>query len=379
MGERRQPRRIWVPIAVVLGVTVVGLFIVALGRYRGRAAASIGSQPSVRIVDSPSVADVPATVSTVAPPSNAGNHPKPSTAAPSRFPNLSQFRVDPDSTSAPSSANPDLFDFVDRPRTQAEARAAQLAWAKKIGTEVELRNSLGMEMVLIPPGRYRMGSPPSELHRTPLEDQVEVTLTQPFFLGKYEVSAREYASLAFTAEQPNDWEGPARKLTSPSAFDFCARLSEREREANLIADGCLYGLPTEAQWEYSCRAGTHTVYSFGNTARADQARFGNSQAEIDKLKLPGAIRRGDFPPNNFGLYDMHGNIAELCVDQLSALPGGVDPIGKSSIGGERRIARGGFWFWKAEYGRSASRLPNLEGGEGTGLRLAYFARRGPPP
>ena len=158
-----------------------------------------------------------------------------------------------------------------------------------------------------------MGSPKDETNRFDDEEQVAVTLTQPFGLGKYEVTQGQWKSVMGT----EPWEGqssvqigednPATYVSWDDATEFCKKLTQRE------STGEEYRLPTEAEWEYACRAGTTTAYSFGDDEKqlGEYAWFNGNALDVDE-KYAHAV--GLKKPNPWGLHDMHGNVAEWCSD-----------------------------------------------------------------
>lgn len=262
-----------------------------------------------------------------------------------------------------SGANPGVL-CADPPHTEApfdnaQARQHQAAWARHLKTDVEWANSLGMKLVVIPPGKFTMGSQESEEIRDDNEDQVQVTLTHSFWLGKHEVRQSEWQQIMGT--QP--WQGaengrdgdqyPATSVTWEDAREFCRKLTHRERHAGRLASGWVYELPTEAQWEYACRAGTTTAYSFGanDADLGDFAWFERNAQAIDEKY---AHQPGQKKPNPWGLHDMHGNVWEWCRDKYSdTLPGGRDP--EVTERGSLRVVRGGSWSLNYWFCRSAYR------------------------
>ena len=180
-------------------------------------------------------------------------------------------------------------------------------------------NSVGITMKLIRPGTFAMGSDKGGSDELPI---TQVTFTRPFYIGVYEVTEKQYAAVMGGAGT----DAPKTSVSWNEAMEFCQRLSAKE--------GISYTLPTEAQWEYACRAGTTTAYSFGDSWSGELAR----------------------QPNPWGLYDMHGNVWEWCLDWYAdKLPGGsvTDPTGPSS--GSLRVFRGGGWCLFPRLCRSAIR------------------------
>ena len=199
-------------------------------------------------------------------------------------------------------------------------------------------NGVQMEFVRIPAGTFMMGSPTSEVGRDNDESQVRVTISRPFYLGKYEVTQKQWRAVMGT--DPSEFKGddlPVEMVSWDDANAFCEKLTSRERAAGRLPQNMKFTLPTEAQWEYACRAGTTTRFYTGN-AESDLARaawrVGNSGSKTHAV--------GQKAPNAWGLYDMHGNVREWCADWYdSSLRGGTDPSGASS--GSRRVNRGGGW------------------------------------
>lgn len=226
------------------------------------------------------------------------------------------------------------------PASREESQAAQSAWAKHLKLPAERENSLGMKLVLIPPGQFRMGSPESEPgRRETLEGAVDVTLTKAFYIGKYEVTQHEYDAVmgsnpswfrkeGFGREQVQDLDTthfPVENEDSLKAKAFCQKLTSRPAEQSHLQSGWEYRLPTEAQWEYACRAGSAAAFHWKEAASVNVANLGAY------AKLPGALGRtttvGSYPANAWELHDMHGNVNEWCADGLSPeLPGGKDPF-----------------------------------------------------
>ncbi|MFZ4083451.1 MAG: bifunctional serine/threonine-protein kinase/formylglycine-generating enzyme family protein [Pirellula sp.] len=278
----------------------------------------------------------------------------------------------------------------------------------KVTLEIPERitNSLGMEFRLIQPGTFMMGTKltPQEVHqRYPGGDEKyyegetahRVELTRPFYLGVHEVTVGQFrkfvkaekykteavadgkggwgfdGDLGYTQDPKFTWENPGfvQDQTHPvvnvswnDAIAYAKWLSGVE--------GREYRLPTEAEWEYTCRGGSSSEFSFGDDA-ADLVRYGNVADETLKDKIPGlkswlrlsdgaayTNRVGSYKPNDFGLYDMHGNVWEWCSDWYRDYPSGAvrDPMGPST--GSYRVCRGGSWSLEAAHCRSASRNGN---------------------
>ena len=296
------------------------------------------------------------------------------------------------------------------PFDEKKAKEHQQGWAKHLGVPVEQTNSIGMKLVLIPPGEFMMGSTQEEvdqllkdakeknydhwyIERLPAEaPRHRVRLTKPFYLGVCEVTVGAFRRFVdetgYTTDAEKDgkggfgrdekggwvqkpefvWRNPGFTQTDANpvvnvgwndAAAFCQWLSRK--------DGKEYRLPTEAQWEYACRAGSRGQYCFGNgeSALGEYARYvENSGGQAHPV--------GGKKPNAWGLYDMHGNVWEWCADWLA---GGYyadspvdDPAGPS--GGSNRVLRGGSWLDPAGLCRSAYRY-----GDGPGFRISNLGLR----
>lgn len=248
--------------------------------------------------------------------------------------------------------------------------AAQLgAFAgSRVGDEREIG---GVKLCWCPPGRFRMGSPPDEPERRPGETQVEVTLSKGFWIGKYEVTQGQWKQVIGkfpgerTAGEGDDF--PVYTINFAEAEEFCRNLTEQTRASGALPKDWEFRLPTEAQWEYACRAGSTTATAFGNKLSSKQANFQgkpyNGAEEGPSLKRTAKV--GSYPANAWGLHDMHGNVFEWCRDWYHrTLPGGVDPdlrdalssATKSEHGGVSKVRRGGCWADEGWPCRSAFRL-----------------------
>ena len=220
----------------------------------------------------------------------------------------------------------------------------------------EITNSIGMKLVLIPKGTFMMGSPESEERRDKNETQHEVTISKDYYLGVYEVTQAQYEKVM--GKNPSHFEKrvirksdssmyPVEMVSWEDAVEFCKKLSDLPEEKKA---GRLYRLPTEAEWEYACRAGSKTAYSFGEGSKSlgDYAWFdGNSNTQTHPV--------GEKKANAWGLYDMHGNVWEWCSDWYGEYPKGAvsDPVGPRE--GSYRVGRGGSWSDGAALCRSADR------------------------
>jgi formylglycine-generating enzyme required for sulfatase activity len=233
------------------------------------------------------------------------------------------------------------------------------------------RTIAGIALCWCPGGTFRMGSPPSEPERRPGENQVNVTLTRGFWIGKYEVTQGEWKRVVgdfpgeFTAGEGEKF--PVYSVNFAEAEEFCRRLTAMARASGELPPDWEFRLPTEAQWEYACRAGTTTATSFGDSLSSSQANFQgkpyNGGAEGPSLKRTAPV--GSYPANPWGLHDVHGNVFEWCRDwDHGFLVGGKDPDlynAKSTAlaarnGAKSRVRRGGCWADDGWPCRSAFRL-----------------------
>jgi formylglycine-generating enzyme len=229
-------------------------------------------------------------------------------------------------------------------------------------------NGLKMNLVWCPPGKFAMGRPMDGGYESFfVEFQAPVTLTNGFWIGKYEVTqgqweaimtTKPWAGKTFSGDIGRAKEGanyPVVWLTWNEAVEFCTKFTEAERSSGRITENEAYVLPTEAQWEYACRAGTTTLFSFGND-RGQLSKYcwwgalygGNATGE------PYAHLVGTKLANEWGLHDMHGNAYEMCSDLYEdKIKGGIDPVGATS--GTRRVIRGGSWYSEARDCRTTIR------------------------
>ncbi|MBP0011479.1 MULTISPECIES: formylglycine-generating enzyme family protein [unclassified Roseofilum] len=254
----------------------------------------------------------------------------------------------------------------------------------------DLGNETTLDMVAIPGGTFLMGASEAESRGTGGLDiakpQHQVTL-QPFFMGKYPITQRQWRAIAdrpdlkverdlnpnplYFADKENSDCHPIAEVDWYSAMEFCGRLSK--------LTGGEYRLPSEAEWEYACRAGTSTAFYFGDTLTSELANYRASYTYADEPQ--GEYRKettpvGQFPPNAFGLYDLLGNVSEWCEDDWHK-----DYEGASEDGGVWRsdreyvmkVIRSGSWSTTAGHSRSAYRfgiIPVREFDD-QGLRVVY--------
>ena len=238
-----------------------------------------------------------------------------------------------------------------------------------------------------PPGTFMMGSPASEPGRESDERQHQVTLSRGFWMLETQVTQAMWESVM--KNNPSHFKGdrlPVETVSWNDSQEFITKLNE----LGIAPEGFRFSLPTEAQWEYACRAGTTTAFSFGNTLNANQANFGMNVGRTTEV--------GSYPANVWGLYDMHGNVWEWCVDVFGTYPRGTvtDPVrtsrdlrraidgmfdtySRDARGGPprtpmdlHRVLRGGRWDFSARACRSAYRYGNdpLNRSSLIGFRLA---------
>jgi formylglycine-generating enzyme required for sulfatase activity len=181
----------------------------------------------------------------------------------------------------------------------------------------------------------------------------QVVVSRDFWLGKYEVTQEEYTRLM--GKNPSKFtdqsNAPVEKVSHVEAVEYCQVLTRRERQAGRLPTNCVYCLPTEAQWEYACRAGSTNLFSFGDsadTAGQHAWTWENSEGTTHPV--------GRKQPNAWGLYDMHGNVWEWCQDWFSPYPAKevTDPVGPTS--GKHKVFRGGGWNNEVKMARSGNRF-----------------------
>jgi len=235
----------------------------------------------------------------------------------------------------------------------------------------KVTNNLGMEFVYIKPGTFMMGSPSNEPKRDNDERQHRVTLTRGFYMQTTEVTQGQWKRVM--GSNPSRFKNcgdncPVEQVSWNDVQKFIGKLNQME-------GGNKYRLPTEAEWEYAARAGTDTPFSFGRCLSTEQANYdgnnpmpGCAKGEYRKTPVPVA----SFPPNAWGLYDMHGNVWEWCQDWFGDYPSSsvTDPTGPSL--GSYRVNRGGSWGGSAGHCRSADRDRSAPGSRygDLGFRLA---------
>ena len=230
-----------------------------------------------------------------------------------------------------------------------------------------LTNSIDMKLVLIPKGTFMMGSPPDEKDSEEDERRHEVTISRDYHLGMHEVTQVQYRQIM--GKNPSGFQGdrvaerhpetgrlvtevnsanhPVEQVSWSDAVEFCQRLSALPEEKKA---GRVYRLPSEAEWEYACRAGSQTAYSFGSDEKS-LVNFGWYDSNSKGITHAVGLKKA----NAWGLYDMHGNVFEWCADWYGVYPKGsaTDPRGPED--GSDRVFRGGCWLNVAVNCRSAFR------------------------
>jgi uncharacterized protein (TIGR02996 family) len=216
---------------------------------------------------------------------------------------------------------------------------------------IVLAEGVEMTFSFIPPGSFLMGSPESEERRSEDETLHQATLTEGFWLGISPVTQAPW--LQATGHKPSRFKGddlPVERVSWDDCQEFCTRLGEKT--------GSHFRLPTESQWEYSCRAGTTTPFFFGDRICPGQANYdgeytyGKGQKGVSR-KQPTPV--GSFTPNAWGLFDLHGNVYEWCADWYGAYPAREVKDYKGPERGDDRVLRGGSWYGSPKMCRSAYR------------------------
>ena len=286
-----------------------------------------------------------------------------------RIPEITETRMNPQKSTSLKKAVSDIASidfkkenlFLVAPFSEAKAKEVQNSLAKKLGVAVEtkipLGNGIDLEMVLIPPGKFMMGSSLTESNREINELLHEVIISKPFYLGKYEVTQEQWVSII--SKNPSANLGPklpVENISWNNCQEFITKLNKK-------TDG-RFLLPSEAEWEFSCRAGTVSNFYFGNKIQPEDANF--LESNIGKTSIA-----TNYKPNAFGLHNMHGNLWEWCSDWYGdyIVDDIIDPLGPKT--GDRRVLRGGSYGLPAYKHSSAMRGfkdPNLHNEFG-GIRL----------
>lgn len=237
-------------------------------------------------------------------------------------------------------------------------------------------NGLKLKLVWCPFCRFKMGGAD--------EKPIEVTLTHGFWIGECEVTQLQWVSVM----QSEPWRGdlsakegddfPATNISRDESVAFCEKLTAQEHQAGRLPRDWKYALPSEAQWEYACRAGSTTRFAFGDD-ESELPRFAWFKKNAADAGEEFAHRVGQKRPNPRGIYDMHGNAGEWCRDAYGKDPqGGRDPLGTADpaeSGATRRVFRGGSWGSAAEYCRSSYRngVPPSYRRSALGFRIAVVS------
>jgi len=243
----------------------------------------------------------------------------------------------------------------------------------------ELNASVSLEMIWVEPGTFTMGSPESEADRATHETQHEVTLTKGFYLGKYEVTQAQYEAVMsgntetnssgdVISATPSQFGGnpdrPVERVSWEDIQVFLTRLNSQQ--AGNIPAGWAYVLPTDAQWEYACRAGTTTVYSWGDSISASDANYNSNIGQTADV--------GQYSANPWGFFDMHGNVWEWTADAYANYATGAqtDPFNVGTTG-SIRVLRGGSWSYTGTFLRSAYRFYHSPSGRNShfGFRVGF--------
>ena len=257
---------------------------------------------------------------------------------------------------------------IRNPATAVEAKELQERTASELGIPIEkdiaLNKTTSMTFVLIPAGEFHMGSPKSEKKRAADEWPLHhVKISKSFYMGKYEVTQAQYKAILGKLHKKCKFEGdylPVENINWNNAYICLRELSIKKRMK--------FRLPTEAEWEYACRAGTTTPFNTGETISAEQANYDSRYIYGNGVSggyMGMTTPVGSFPPNAFGLYDMNGNVWEWCSDfydkEYYRHSKAVDPKGPAS--GKTRVIRGGSWNHNPNKLRSADRNRRMYGAD----------------
>jgi formylglycine-generating enzyme required for sulfatase activity len=228
----------------------------------------------------------------------------------------------------------------------------------------ELNNGSQFRFRFCPPGNFVMGSSDSEPGRHPNENAAPVQISTGFWMGETEITQGQWnAVMKANFARFKGANLPVEMVKWEDALWFLESLNHRI----VLPAPWQFALPTEAQWEYACRAGTQTPFSFGTNLLPEQANF---DSRIERTRPAGS-----YPANPWGLFDMHGNVSEWCLGWYSQnLVGGIDPSGPQS--GSLRVARGGSWGLEAAFCRSAARFSRSSHirGSDLGFRIAIVQK-----
>lgn len=241
-------------------------------------------------------------------------------------------------------------------------------------------NALGINMIWVPSGNFKMGSPGEEVGHRPDETIADVQLSHGFWLASTETTQRQWIRLVGTTpfaptmtqsiqvNRPMGDNLPVAYISRKSVLEFCGILTDLERSEGRISSEWCYTLPSEAQWEFACRAGSSSAYSFGNDPRqlTKYAWYADNASKNGQGSFMPVARKAK---NALGLYDMHGNVSEYCLDQVDkskTVPGGIDPI----MTANSESIRGGNYLSNFQNCRSATRFPQPDKRNAVGFRIA---------
>ncbi len=245
--------------------------------------------------------------------------------------------------------------------------------------EKNFTNHLGMEFILVQPGTFIMGSPKDEPYRDKNEVQHKVTISKAYYLQTTEVTVKQWRAVMgrqlLSGKKGGD-NFPVTRVSYHDTKKFIKKLNKLTKSK--------YRLPTEAEWEYACRAGTTTTYSWGDGIDCSKAMYENNKKKCPEcisyytskgIQPSQAAPVKSFQPNPWGLYDMHGNVWEWCSDNYKEYKSEVDSTTYGIITTENKIKRGGSWYKYGYYLRSANRSYAHPGAkfQTTGFRLVLKA------
>ncbi|MCG8566752.1 MAG: formylglycine-generating enzyme family protein [Desulfobacterales bacterium] len=250
------------------------------------------------------------------------------------------------------------------------------------GQDQRITNETGMTFIRIQPGSFFMGSPKTEKYRDANEIRHKMVIQKPYYIQETEVTVAQWQAVMgkkWFMRKKGKPDMPVTRVSFYECEKFIKTLNEKSRYT--------YRLPTEAEWEYACRANTTTAYSWGENIDCSRAMYGNNVKKANEctiyyqtLQIPpdGPAPVKSFKPNPWGLYDMHGNVWEWCSDHYAEYmgPKHTGGMGHSMISSENRIRRGGSWYKYPQYLRSANRAYAHPGArfKTTGFRLVLEAQ-----
>ncbi|MDD9300926.1 MAG: formylglycine-generating enzyme family protein [Desulfobacter sp.] len=251
------------------------------------------------------------------------------------------------------------------------------AWC--MAGEQIITNEMGMTFIRVDPGSFKMGSPVNEPFRNKDEQQHTVTITSGFYLQQTEVTLKQWRAVMgkpWLFRRRGKENMPITRISWYDCVKYIKQLNKKTHGR--------YRLPTEKEWEYACRAGAHTAYSWGNDIDCSKAMYANNTKkdqdcilfyETMKICANGPAPVKSFPPNPWGFYDMHGNVWEWCADSYQDYLAGPNPSAYSTMDSDSRVRRGGSWYKHSHYLRSANRTYAHPGSKfkTTGFRLVLEA------